>query len=131
MTYTQSTSEAAPKEQSEFNKDETENLRNLLGTLEKPISIGACSHALSSKYTTCNVFSTLELKLLSSWVIDLGTINHMTYSSYKFNTYSTPSPRSRKIAIADGTLTTMASQGDKNKLVPHPKKCPSCSKIID
>ena len=131
MTYTQYVSEAAPKEQSEFNKDETENLRNLLGTLEKPISTGACSHALSSKYTTCNVFSTLELKLLSSWVIDLGTINHMTYSSYKFNTYSTPSPRSRKIAIADGTLTTMASKGDKNKLIPHPKKCPSCSKIID
>ena len=130
MTYTQYVSEAAPKEQSEFNKDETENLRNLLGTLQKPISTGACSHALSSKYTTCNAFSTLELKLLSSWVIDLGTIDNMTYSLYKFNTYS-PSPRSRKFSIAEGTLTTMASQGDKNKLVPHPKKCPSCSKIID
>ena len=130
MIYTQSSSEAAPKEQSEFNKDETEKLRNLLGILEKPISTGACSHALSSNYTTYHAFSTLELKLLSSWVIDLGAIDHITYSSYKFNTYS-PCPRSRKIGIADGTLTTMAGQGDKNKLVSHPKKCPSCSKIID
>ncbi|RVW62689.1 hypothetical protein CK203_062667 [Vitis vinifera] len=91
MIYTQSSSEAAPKEQSEFNKDETEKLRNLLGILEKPISTGACSHALSR------------------------AIDHITYSSYKFNTYS-PCPRSRKIGIADGTLTTMAGQGDKNKL---------------
>ena len=37
----------------------------------------------------------------------------MTHSSQKFSTYS-PCPNSKKIAIAEGSLATMASQGGVN-----------------
>ncbi len=46
-----------------------------------------------------------------SWIIDSGATDHMTYQSSLFTTYS-PCPSSRKVATADGSLTTVAGIGD-------------------
>ncbi|KAG8488224.1 hypothetical protein CXB51_018059 [Gossypium anomalum] len=47
----------------------------------------------------------------SSWVIDSGATDHMTHSSQKFVSY-TPCSSSRKITIANGSVITVAGQGD-------------------
>ncbi|KAJ0103609.1 hypothetical protein Patl1_05362 [Pistacia atlantica] len=47
----------------------------------------------------------------NSWVIDSGATDHMTHSSHKFLTYH-PCPSNRKVSIADGSLATVAGQGD-------------------
>ena len=44
---------------------------------------------------------------VNSWVIDFGAMNHMICSSHKVNNYN-PYPISRKIAIVDGSLTSIA-----------------------
>ncbi|RVW83297.1 hypothetical protein CK203_039642 [Vitis vinifera] len=62
-----------------FNQEEIENLRALLGTLEKP----------SSKKSS-----------------DSGATDHMTHSSHQFNNYN-PCPSQRKIAIVNGSFTTI------------------------
>ena len=46
-----------------------------------------------------------------AWVIDPGATDHMTSSAQKFISY-TPCPSSRKITIADGSVTTVAGQED-------------------
>ena len=46
-----------------------------------------------------------------SWVIDSGATDHMTPKSQLFHTY-TPSPSNKKIAVANGSLATVASFGD-------------------
>jgi hypothetical protein len=43
--------------------------------------------------------------------MDSGAIDHMTYSLNGFSTYL-PCPSSRKIATADGSLTTIAGVGN-------------------
>ncbi|RVW21061.1 Transposon Ty3-I Gag-Pol polyprotein [Vitis vinifera] len=78
------------REKCRFNQEEIENLRALLGTLEKP----------SSKKSSC----TCSLALL-------GATDHMTHSSHQFNNYN-PCPSQRKIAIANGSFTTIAGVAD-------------------
>ena len=51
------------------------------------------------------------MSFLGSWVIDSGAIDHIIHSSQKFSTYN-PCPSNKKIATTDGSLTTMASQGE-------------------
>ena len=46
-----------------------------------------------------------------SWIIDSGATDHMTSKSQLFHTY-TPSPSHKKIAVANGSLATVASFGD-------------------
>lgn len=46
-----------------------------------------------------------------AWVIESGATDHMTSSAQTFVSY-TPCPSSRKIAIADGSVTTVAGQED-------------------
>ncbi|RVW68535.1 hypothetical protein CK203_063709 [Vitis vinifera] len=77
----------------ELNKEEIEKPKNLLGTIESP----------------------------SSWVINLGTTDHMTHSLQKFSTYS-PCPSNKKIVTVDGSLATMASQGSKSQNRPLPMR---------
>ncbi|RVX15206.1 hypothetical protein CK203_008040 [Vitis vinifera] len=77
-------SKGGQQDTGEFNKEEIEKLRSLLGTLAKPL--GACSLALA------------------------GATNHMTNSSLKFSIYS-PYPSNIKITTADGSLTTVVDQG--------------------
>ncbi|RVW32241.1 hypothetical protein CK203_040629 [Vitis vinifera] len=60
-----------------------EKMRSLLESLDKPI--GTCSLAFS----------------------DFGAIDHMTSKSQLFHTY-TPSPSNKKIAVANGSLATVA-----------------------
>ena len=96
-------------EHTELNKEEIEKLKNLLGTLESPS--GACSLTQSCQYSPSLAFSVLDMSFLGSWVIDSGATNHMTHSSQKFNTYS-PCPSNKKIATTDGSLATVASQGE-------------------
>ena len=47
----------------------------------------------------------------NSWIIDFGATDHMTSKSQLFNTY-TPSPSNKKIAVANGSLATVASFED-------------------
>ncbi|RVW31459.1 Retrovirus-related Pol polyprotein from transposon TNT 1-94 [Vitis vinifera] len=46
-----------------------------------------------------------------SWIIDSDATNHMTSKSQLFHTY-TPSPSNKKIAVANGSLATVASFED-------------------
>ncbi|RVW46161.1 Retrovirus-related Pol polyprotein from transposon RE1 [Vitis vinifera] len=46
-----------------------------------------------------------------SWIIDSGATDHMTSKSQLFHTY-TPSPSNKKIAVANGSLATVAGFGD-------------------
>ena len=93
----------------EFKKEDIERLKILLESLEKPPS--ACSLALSSKYSTSHVFNVLGSSFLGFRVIDSSATDHMTNSSHKFVSY-TPCPSSKKIFITDGSLTTVADQGE-------------------
>lgn len=88
---------------------ETEKLRGLLGTLEKPSS--ASSLALSGNPYSFVGFNVLNKPFLDSWIIDFGATDHMTHSSCKFSTYA-PSTSNRKISIAEDSLTTVAGLGD-------------------
>ena len=64
----------------------------------------------------------------NAWILDSGATDHMTHNPNHFKTYL-PCPCNRKIVVADGTTTTVASIGDvqvtsnlvlKNVLhVPH------------
>lgn len=93
----------------DFNKKKIEKLKNLLTSLEN--LIGACSFTQTGKYFPYLAFSVSDMSLSSFWVIDLGATDHVTHSLQKFSTCS-PCPSNKKIAIADGSLTTVADQGE-------------------
>ena len=78
-----------------FNSEEMKKLRSLLGSLNKPT--GTCSLALSGTPS------------LSFYI----NASHRVYDSKSqlFHTY-TPSPSNKKIAMANGSLATVASFGD-------------------
>ena len=96
-------------EHEDFNKDEIEKLRTLLGALAKPS--GTCSLAHSGEFQFSLGLNVSDGTFKNSWVIDSGATDHMTHSSQNFSTY-TPCPNSRKIATADGSLITVAGFGD-------------------
>lgn len=94
-----------------FNSEELKKLKNLLVTLEKSSNSGTCSLAFTGITSIPHAFKVLGKDSSSAWVIDSGATDHMTYSSQKFMSY-TPCPSIRKITIADGSITTVAGQGD-------------------
>ena len=61
-------------------------------------------------------FHASDLSLRNTWILDFGAIDHRTPSSTKFLSYK-PCPSTRKILLADGSLTTMA--GQKDILINH------------
>ena len=93
----------------EFNNEERENLRSLLGSLDKPT--GACSLALSGTPSFSFCIKASNKVYDDSWVIDSGAIDHMTPKSQLFHTY-TPNPSNKKIAVANGTLATVVGFRD-------------------
>lgn len=62
----------------EFNREEIEKLKNLLGSLEKPSTIGTCSLAFSGISSSSHAFRASDGSATSSWVIDSGATDHMT-----------------------------------------------------
>ena len=53
---------------------------------------------------TCNEYK-------NTWILDSGATDHMTHNPNYFKTYS-PCLNNRKIFVANGTITTVASIGD-------------------
>ena len=102
-------SQGKEQDHSEFNKEEIEKLRGLLGSLEKPSD--TCSLALSGKFPISQGLNVSNNSIGNLWIMDSGATDHMTHSSLKFITY-TPCPSNRKIAVANGFLTTIAGLGD-------------------
>ena len=86
-----------------------EKLRNLLGSLNKPIR--TCSLALSDTPSLSFCINVSHRVYDDSWIIDSGAIDHMTSKSQLFHTY-TPSPSNKKIAVGNGSLATIAGFGD-------------------
>ncbi|KAJ0045254.1 hypothetical protein Pint_04212 [Pistacia integerrima] len=96
-------------EQREFNKEDIGRLRSFLDSLEK--STGTCSLANSGKLHSLYALKASSLDFSNSWVTNFGAIDHMTHSSHKFLTYH-PCPSKQKVSIFDGSLATIANQGD-------------------
>ncbi|KAJ0041973.1 hypothetical protein Pint_18863 [Pistacia integerrima] len=69
------------------------------------------SHDSSGKLYSLYALSASSSDFSNSWVIDSRATDHMTYSSHKFLTYY-PCPSNRQVSIADGSLATVAGQGD-------------------
>ena len=86
-----------------------EKLRSLLGSLDKPT--GTCSLALSGTPSLSFCINASHRVYDDSWIIDSGAIDQTTSKSQLFHTY-TPSPSNKKIAMANGSLATVASFGD-------------------
>ena len=89
--------------------EEMEKLRSLLGSLNKPTR--TCFLALSSTPPLSFCINASHRVYANSWIIDSGATNHMTSKSQLFHTY-TPSPSNKKIAVANGSLATVAGFGD-------------------
>ena len=85
------------KDQVEFNIEEIEKLKKILGTLEKSTGSSTCSLAFSSNISQSLTLSVLDLPTTRSWVVDSGTTYHMTKSSNDFVTYN-PCPSNKKIS---------------------------------
>lgn len=68
------------------------------------------SLAQNGKIPISHVFSASSQNHSSNWVIDSGAPDHMTYSTSAFKSYQTCTG-SKKITVADGSVTTLASQG--------------------
>lgn len=96
-----------------FKKEEIEQLRNLLSSLENPSASFSLAH--SGKYSDSQALSALNDCFWSSWVSDLSTTDLMTDSSHCFSMLS-PCPwiGNKKIKIVDDALSKVASQGTIN-----------------
>ncbi|GAV76355.1 UBN2_3 domain-containing protein, partial [Cephalotus follicularis] len=75
-----------PTGERSFNSEEIERIRNLLGSLEKPL--GACSLALSGKSPFSFGLHASKSFSSDSWIIDSGATDHMAYTSQYFSTYT-------------------------------------------
>ena len=91
-----------------FNNEEMEKLTSLLGSLDKPK--GACSLTLSGAPSFSFCINASNKVYDDFWVIDSNASDHMTPKSQPFHTY-TPSPSNKKIAMANGSLATVAGFG--------------------
>uniref|UniRef100_A0A6N2KDB8 Retrovirus-related Pol polyprotein from transposon TNT 1-94-like beta-barrel domain-containing protein n=1 Tax=Salix viminalis TaxID=40686 RepID=A0A6N2KDB8_SALVM len=99
-----------------FNRIKIESLRSLLKTMEKPY--GSCSLAQNGKIPISHVFSASSQNHSSSWVIDSGAPDHMTYSTSAFKSYQTCTG-SKKITVADGSGETTADRPLQNSRILH------------
>ncbi|RVW22392.1 hypothetical protein CK203_096054 [Vitis vinifera] len=86
-----------------------EKLRSLLGSLNKPT--GTCSLALSGTPSLSFCINASHQVYDDSWIIDFGATDHMTSKSQLFHTYI-PSPRNKKIAVANDSLAIVAGFRD-------------------
>jgi hypothetical protein len=113
-----STSEAGQEGMKQLNQDEIEKVRSFLSRLERPTGTSTLSH--SGKFSFPSSFGKFQFSVglnasdipfKQYWILDSGATDHMTPLPKHFSTYS-PCPSNRKISIADGTLLTVAGQGD-------------------
>ena len=93
----------------EFNSEEMEKLKSLLGSLDKPT--GTYSLALSGTPSLSFCINASHKVYDDSWIIDSGATDHITSKYQLFHTY-TPSPSNKKIAVANGSLVTVAGFRD-------------------
>ena len=70
-----------------------------------------CSLTLSSETLISLGLNDLSNEFMNVWILDSSATDHMTYNPNHFKTYS-PCPSNRKIVVADGTTTTVASIED-------------------
>ena len=87
-------------------------MKNFLESLEKGTAKGgACSLALTGISSNSLALYASRKNPTTSWILDSRATDHMTPFSHHFTTYSICSS-SQKITLADGSLTTIAGQGD-------------------
>ena len=103
----------------EFNREQIAKLKQMLENLDKPSGLGNCSLASSGIVPTSFTLSVSNINRTTTWLVDSGATDHMTQSAHEFVTYS-PCSSNKKIATADGTLVTVAGQGD---VVLHSNIC--------
>jgi len=82
-----------------------------LGSLDKKAEKSTCSLALTSTSSPSFSLHASEIAYYNSWVLDSGASDHMTPFSHVFITYN-PCASSRKIMMANGSLTIVAGLGD-------------------
>ena len=70
-----------------------------------------CSLTLSGETLISLGLNASSNEFRNAWILDSSATDHMTHNPNQFKTYLS-CPRNRKIVIADGTTTTMASIGD-------------------
>ena len=106
----------------ELNWEEMEKLRNL-GTLEKRLGTRTSNLAFTGITSTLFYLCASNLTLQNTWILDFGATDHMTHSSHRFMSYK-PCPTTRKIVLANGSLTTVAgTRGYPHKQQSNPKEC--------
>ena len=94
----------------DFNRVEIEKIRSFLDSLDKKEK-GTCSIALTGMSSHSLTPHASGITQSNSWILDSGATDYMTPLSHCFITYS-PCSSSKKITLANGSLTTVASQGD-------------------
>ena len=98
-------------ESKEFNKEEIERLQYFLSTLDKPSLSSTCSLLHSRKPSNSHALNAFDISFKDLWIIDSGTIDHMTPSSWFFYSYS-PCSNNKKSATADGSLIIVTGIGE-------------------
>jgi hypothetical protein len=92
--------------QYEFNSEEIEKLKNLLGSLEKSSKV--CSLALSSKPSFPFCMNVLNKFYANSWIIDYSAIDHMTTTTPSTLPHFYPMPEQHKSCSGNRSLATIA-----------------------
>ncbi|CAJ2666495.1 unnamed protein product [Trifolium pratense] len=102
-----------------LNQDEIKRLKSFLSELETPTTVttslaysGMFLFPLSLGKSQFSVgFNASNKPYNQYWILDSGATDHMTPLPTQFSTYS-PCLSNKKISTADGTLLTVAGQGD-------------------
>nr|KYP37400.1 hypothetical protein KK1_041410 [Cajanus cajan] len=84
-------------------------MRTLLSKLEKHKCV--CSLAYLDKFPLSFGLNVSDTPFNHYWILDSGTTNHMTPLAQHYSTYF-PCPSNQKIVTEDGTLITVAGQGN-------------------
>ena len=79
-------------------------------SLDKTARKGTYSLALSGISSYSLSLHASEITQPNDWVLDSKATDHITTSPHLFTSYN-PCPSSKKIAMANGSLTTVAGQG--------------------
>ena len=74
-------------------------------------TLGMCSLTLSGENLISLGLNSSSNEFRNAWILNSGATDHMTHNPNQFKTYL-PCPSNRKIVVADGTTTTVASIGD-------------------
>ena len=87
----------------------------LLQNIQPPLSsqastLGMCSLTLLGETLISLGLNASSNEFRNTWILDSGVTNHMTHNPNQFKTYL-PCPSNRKIVVADGITTTVASIG--------------------